>query len=614
MENVTVHVEESEGRSRTESPLVINEELNNSRQSESSTATCTRIVKNKLPILTWLPTYNFPFFLQDLLAGFTVGLTEIPQGIAYAIVAGLGTEYGLYSGIMGGCMYFIFGKCKDINMGPTAIMALFIQTSVTNMGPDGAALITFISGLLIFLAGVLHLGFVVEFFSFPVITGFTIAAALSIACSQLNPILGIKGSAREFLQAWISLFEHIGETRKWDAILGFTSIFCLVVFREIKRYGSLHNKPEWSRNRNVLGKFIFYLSLGGTALAVVTGTSIAYVADKYYNATPFLLTGSVVGGLPSFGLPPFSTTWNGTYFSFTDMLSEYGTLIAFCPMVAFLEHIAIVKAFSKGIIVDATQELLALGIGNMAGSLIHSMPITGSFTRTAVNNASGARSTTSGLVTAMMLMVSLALLTGVFQFIPKATLAAVIMVSMYYLCDFHSIAVMWRTKRLDLIPFTITLICSLFISLEYGILIGIATSLVFVLYDSARPKLYIERDVVEDNTVYLVRPKVGLYFTSSAYIREQILKDCNEEKSIVVIDGEFVRNVDATMVKNFLDLLDDLRLRNQKLIFWNFTNSVTDICTGDSKKLVEHFKKGELDMAIAGPTRRITLSSVHGDS
>lgn len=556
------------------------------------------IVKRKLPVIQWLSKYDFSLFLQDALAGFTVSLTEIPQGIAYALVAGLASQYGLYSGIMGGIVYFVFGTCKDINMGPTAIMALFIQNSVSTMGADGAALITFLTGCLIFSAGVLHLGFVVEFFSYPIITGFTTAAALSIGSSQLKSLLGIKGSANEFLEAWKSVILHIGETRKWDAILGFCSIVFLFIFRYIRVYGSLKYKPEWTTRRNVLARFIIYLSLGSNALVVIGGTSIAYVAEKNYNSTPFVLTGEVKSGFPSLSWPPFSTTFNGTYFGFTDMLSEYGSLIAFCPLVAFLEHVAIVKAFSKGKIIDASQELMALGLGNIAGSFIHSMPVTGSFTRTAVNNASGVRTTTGGLITSLLLLVCLAFITGVFQYIPKATLASVVIVSMYYLCEFHAIGVMWKTKRLDLIPYAITLFCCLFISLEYGILIGIGTSLVFILYDSARPKLHIEQTVVQDRVVYVVRPKVGLYFTSAEFLRDTILTECDEEKSIVVIDGEFVRNSDSTAARNFLDLLDDLKVRNQDAVFWNFKDGVRNICTGNSEQMGRHFKNGDLSDVV----------------
>ncbi|XP_066250389.1 sodium-independent sulfate anion transporter-like isoform X2 [Euwallacea similis] len=557
-----------------------------------------QIVRRRLPIVAWMPTYTVTFFFQDLLAGFTVALTEIPQGIAYAIVAGLPSQYGLYSGLMDGLMYFIFGGCKDINVGPTAILALFVQPHVRTMGPDATVLLTFISGVVIFTAGILHLGFLVEFFSVPVISGFTTAAALSIASSQLKSLMGISGSANQFLEAWQSFFKNITEARLWDSVLGFTSIIVLFGFREIRRFGSMTNKPEWSRNRNIFGRLIFLLSLAGNALVVISGATIGYVAERYYNATPLTLTGDVDGGLPPFGWPPFSTSYNGTYFSFIEMLSNYGTVIAFCPLVAFLEHIAIVKAFTKGKIIDATQELIALGLGNIAGSLVRSMPVTGSFTRTAVNNASGAKTTTSTLITSLLLLLALGVLTGAFKYIPKSTLAAVVLVAMYYLCEFHIFLVMWRTKKLDLIPLSATLIFSLVLSLEYGIIIGIASNLVFVLYDSARPKLYIENITIEDQVVYLIRPKSSLYFPSAEYLREEILKMCSERNSVVVVDGEFVRNIDGTAAKSLAHLLDDLEYKNQKLILWNFSPELTKVCTGDNKTLIDRFKNGELNGVI----------------
>ncbi|XP_066250639.1 sodium-independent sulfate anion transporter-like [Euwallacea similis] len=573
----------------------------------------TTRIKNCIPIIKWLPTYTFSYFLHDLLAGLTVALTAIPQGIAYAVVAGLPSQYGLYSGIMGGMLYFIFGGCKDINVGPTAIMALLVQSKVATMGPDGAVLITFLSGFCLFAAGILHLGFLVEFFSFPVISGFTTAAALNIACSQLKSLLGIPGPANQFLETWESFFANIRKVKLWDSLLGVITIIFVFAFRELGRFGSMKFKPEWSKKRNIIGRTLFLISLGSNAFAGIAGGSMAYIAEKYYNASPVAITGDVEQGFPQLSLPPFSTNWNGTHFGFTDMLAQYGSLLAFCPLVAFLEHIAIVKAFTKGKAVDASQELMASGIGNMAGSLLRSMPITGSFTRTALNNASGVRTTTSGLITSIVVITALTLLTGMFKYIPKSTLAAVIMVSMYYLCEFHVIRVMWRTKRLDLIPFFVTLISSLLLSLEYGMIIGIATNLLFILYDSARPKLYFERITLENHIVYMIRPKASLFFPSAEYMRDEILRVCCEEKSIIVFDGEYVRTMDVTHAKNFAHLVDDLDARNQRLLFWNFNKSVTEICTGDNKKLLEYFKSGDFDLVIRGYARRVSLPPNSGE-
>ncbi|KAJ8959231.1 hypothetical protein NQ318_022494 [Aromia moschata] len=503
------------------------------------------LAKKKLPVLGWLPSYTVGSLLQDLLAGFTVGLTEIPQGIAYAVVAGLPSQYGLYSGFMGCFVYFIFGSCKDLNIGPTAIMALMIQPYVTKLGVAG---------------------FIVEFFSYPVIAGFTTAAAFNIASSQIKGLLGINGKSNAFLEAWISVFENIGQTRKWDTILGVITIVFLVITKEMRRFGTLQFRAEWTRRRNILGVFIFMFSLARNAIAVIVGTILAYL---FYvrGYEPFRLTGNVDGGLPAFKPPPFSTTFNGTDFTFTDMVREYGTVIVFCPLIAILEHIAIAKAFSKGRTLDATQELIALGLCNIMGSFVQSMPVTGSFTRTAVNNASGVKTTAGGIVTGVLVLLALGFLTATFQYIPKATLAAVIMVAMYYLCEFGAFVLLWRSKKMDLIPLTVTLLSCLLISLEYGILIGIATNVIFVLYSSARPKLDVEKLTGD---VYVVRLKTGLHFSAAEFVRESILEICTAEKSTVIVDGKYVGNIDATVAKSFSVLQEELALRDQKLVFVNF--------------------------------------------
>ncbi|XP_057659496.1 sodium-independent sulfate anion transporter isoform X5 [Diorhabda carinulata] len=511
----------------------------------SGTTNIRRLIKKRFPLLAWLPSYNFQTFSQDFLAGITVALTEIPQGIAYAIVAGLPSQYGLYAGFMGCFMYFMLGSCKDINIGPTAIMALMIQPYVSSMGIAGGILITFLSGCLIFLCGLLHLGFIVEFFSYPVIAGFTTAAAFNIASSQIKSLLGIPGKSDTFLTAWISVFENIKKTRLADTLMGFFVIVFLVIAKEIRRYGSLKQRPEWTRKRYIIGVIIFMFSLASNAIAVMCCSVVAYIF-KQYGQMPFKLTGEVRGGLPSFTLPPFSTNFNGTEFRFEDMMTEYGTVVIFCPLIAVLEHIAIAKAFSKGKSLDATQEMIALGVCNIMGSFVQSMPVTGSFTRTAVNNASGAKTPACSIITGIMVLVALGFLTSTFQYIPKSTLAGVIMVAMYYLCDFQAFILLWKSKKLDLIPLTATLVCCLFINLEYGILIGLAVNIVFVLYSSARPKIEIEEI---SPLYYLVKFKSGLHYTSAEYLREYILSMCTSPNSTVIIDGEYIGNIDATVAK-----------------------------------------------------------------
>lgn len=218
----------------------------------------------------------------------------------------------------------------------------------------------------------------------------------------------------------------------------------------------------------------------------------------------------------------------------------------------------------------------ALGISNILSSLFHSMPITGSFTRTAVNNASGVKTTGAGVISGIMVLFALGFLTSAFTYIPKATLAAVIIVAMFYLFEFETFAVLYRTKSLflivnfeffplikfvlglDFIPFLVTLLCCLFISLEYGILIGIGVNLMFILYANARPKLLITKEKLSVGDVFLVHSKTALHYMAAEYVRETILKECSTDpKCAIVFDGKPVGNIDVTVAKvNFNDFLN----------------------------------------------------------
>ncbi|KAK5640780.1 hypothetical protein RI129_009327 [Pyrocoelia pectoralis] len=565
------------------------------KEQESSPRINWKVLINKrIPVTSWLPHYTWLTFLQDILAGFTVGLTEIPQAIAYAIVAGLPPQYGLYSGLLDCFVYFIFGTCKDINIGPTAIMALMIQPHVEKLGPDMAVLITFLSGIIIFILGLLHLGCLVEFFSYPVIAGFTSAAAIQIGSSQIKSLLGIPGKANAFMEAWINVFKHIAEISWWDTLLGVSSIILLMLLKLLGRYGCRTNRPELSVARNILSKVLWLSSIARNAIVVIFGTVIAWIFYTYGDK-PFILTGNIGKGLPTIQFPPFSTEFNNKTYTFGDMIKQYESSVAFVPLIAILEHVAIAKAFAKGKTVDATQEMIALGLCNLSGSFIRSMPVTGSFTRTAVNNASGVQTPLAGIVVSIMVLLSLGFLTSTFYFIPKATLAAVVICAMIYLIDYNAIITLWRTKKTDLIPFIVTLLASLLVGLEYGILIGIGSNMLFVLYSSARPSIEIEREKLPQGDIFIVTPSRSLQFPSAEYLREKIIQDCYDPKVTVVLNGKYINNVDATVAKNFKVLADDLILREQSIIFWNFKDNVRNTCKGVDPKLVDYFKEGSLE-------------------
>ncbi|XP_015188837.1 PREDICTED: sodium-independent sulfate anion transporter-like [Polistes dominula] len=542
---------------------------------------CKGYLKRRLPIFGWLPRYKAPWLLQDALAGFTVGLTAIPQGIAYGIVAGLSPEYGLYAAFMASFVYIIFGSCENITIGPTAIMATMVQPLVLSHGPDMAILLTFLKGCIITLSGLLHLGFLLDFISLPVITGFTSAAAINIASSQFKSLLGIPGRAESFLDSVIQVFSNLNAIRYQDTLLGISTIIVLVIFK---------NLPG-RRNGTWVQKFLWGLTLARNAIVVVAGTIIAYIF--YYNGEEiFKLTGSMGQGLPPFQPPPFSTTYQNKTYDFIEMTTIMGSTIISIPIVSTIEHMAIAKAFAKGRSLDATQEMFALGICNILGSFVSSMPVTGSFTRTAVNHASGVRTPFGGLFTGCLVLLAAGFLTGTFRFIPKATLAGVILCAMYYMLDFDTYLLLWRARKIDFCVMVLTLLPCIFLGLELGIAIGIVLNLMTLLYFSARPSVETKLEQNDQNRVMIhIIPEEALAFPAAEHLRSNVMKLTEESCCNVVLDFKNLKRIDVTVAKNIKLLANDLSLRGQELIYVNCCKNVENILRTVAPELQTEFRE-----------------------
>ncbi|BET02084.1 high affinity sulfate transmembrane transporter activity [Nesidiocoris tenuis] len=546
----------------------------------------------RLPILAWAPCYKFSTLLKDFIAGLTVGLTAIPQGIAYAVVAGLQPQYGLYSGFMGCFVYFFFGSCKDITVGPTAIMALMTQTYVEKHGPDFAVLLAFLSGLVILFCGVLRLGFLVEFISMPVTAGFTSAAAITIASSQIKGLLGLPGNPHTFVDSWWNVFQNIGQTRLWDTVLGVSTIIVLVLTKKLKDSSSRWGSE--TPTKKFFKQFCSLFGLARNAVVVIAGTFLAYILSLH-GSTPFKLTGPVDSGLPPLAVPPFSTqegAGNRTM-TFMEMTEEMGSALIVVPLIAILENIAIAKSFAKGKSVDATQEMIAIGLCNVAGSFVRSFPVTGSFTRTAVNHASGVVTPAGGIFTGFLVLLSLSFLTSTFYYIPKATLAGLILCAMFYMVEYHAVSLLWRTKKTDLVPMIATLLTCLLLGLEYGMLVGITVNLLFILYHSARPSVSVQWIWVQDCEVLLVTPTQSLNFPASDYLRALIIEKCsaaNNTTATVIFDGSHILDIDSTIAKGLKMTVDDLETRGQEVIFWRWKSSAMVTLLGFDPCLTKYFK------------------------
>nr|XP_023412596.1 sodium-independent sulfate anion transporter isoform X2 [Loxodonta africana] len=469
-----------------------------------------------LPILAWLPDYSGQWLKMDFIAGLSVGLTVIPQALAYAEVAGLPPQYGLYSAFMGCFVYFFLGTSRDVTLGPTAIMSLLVSF-YTFHEPAYAVLLAFLSGCIQLAMGFLRLGFLLDFISCPVIKGFTSAATVTIGFGQIKNLLGLQATPRQFFLQVYHTFLNIGETRVGDAVLGLVCMVLLLVLKLMRDHvPPVH--PEMPPGVRLSHGLVWTATTARNALVVSFAALVAY-SFEVTGYQPFVLTGETAEGLPPVRIPPFSvTTANGTI-SFTEMVQDMGAGLAVVPLIGLLESIAVAKAFASqsNYRIDANQELVAIGLTNVLGSLVSSYPVTGSFGRTAVNAQSGVCTPAGGLVTGVLVLLSLDYLTSLFYYIPKSALAAVIIMAVAPLFDIKIFRTLWRVKRLDLLPLCVTfLLC--FWEVQYGILAGTLVSMLILLHSVARP-----RTQVSDGPVLVMQPASGLHFPAVEALREAVL-------------------------------------------------------------------------------------------
>lgn len=573
---------------------------------------CTKkMLLRRIPILRWLPTYNSEDAIGDLVAGITVGLTVIPQALAYANIAGVPPEYGLYSSFMGSFIYIIFGSCKDVPMGPTAIAALLTYQAINGFGVDHAVLLCFITGLIQVLMGLFGLGFLIDFVSGPVSSGFTSAVALIIVTSQVKDILGIQGSGATFVETWKSLFQDIHNTKGWDTMLGISCICVLLIMRIIGtlKIGSKNddndesNAEELTKAQKVINKVLWLFGTARNAILVIVCGCIGY-SFSLSGDIPFKVIGTVPQGLPQVQPPPFGYTEirNGTeiHHSVFDMISNMGSGIIVVPILGLLENIAICKAFSNGNPVDATQELLAIGLSNVANSFFQAFPGTGSLSRSAVNNNSGVRTPLGGLYTGILVVLALLFFTPYFYYIPKATLAGIIIAAVVFMVEVKVVKPMWRSKKSDLILGVATFIACLILRLEYGILVGVGINLLFILYHAARPEIEVEILVTPKGTEYLMlTPDRCLIFPSVDYVRNLVTKHSIRQKIPVVIDCTHIYRADYTAAIAVESLTHDFANREQPLLFYNLKPSVAAVFEGLSpKEFVVFYNSNEIDNLI----------------
>uniref|UniRef100_A0A8D2NNI4 Solute carrier family 26 member 11 n=1 Tax=Zosterops lateralis melanops TaxID=1220523 RepID=A0A8D2NNI4_ZOSLA len=461
-------------------------------------------------------------------------------------------QYGLYSSFMGCFVYCLLGTAKDVTLGPTAIMSLLVS-SYTFHQPGYAVLLAFLSGCIQLAMGLLHLGFLLDFISCPVIKGFTSAASITISFNQVKNLLGLQGIPRQFFLQVYETLRRIGETRPGDAVLGLSCLAALAGLRAMKSRLPRAGPAEPLAVR-ITSTGALSTPTARNALVVLFAGLVAY-SFQVMGSQPFRLTGSIPRGLPALQPPPFSLAApNGTV-PFLSMVQDMGVGLAVVPLMGLLETIAIAKAFGRVCQGPAHRGVSVGALHSLACVCLHF--------RTAVNAQSGVCTPAGGLVTGALVLLSLAYLTSLFYFIPKAALAAVIISAVVPMFDADIFLTLWRVKRLDLVPLCVTfLLC--FWEIQYGIVAGVLLSGVLLLYSIARPPIK-----VSEGAVLLVQPGGSLHFPAVEHLRGAV---CSRALAAspprsVILDCCHISSIDYTAVLGLAELLQELRGHGLSLAF-----------------------------------------------
>tara|TARA_B110000090_G_scaffold19307_1_gene19144 strand:- start:599 stop:2326 length:1728 start_codon:yes stop_codon:yes gene_type:complete len=517
-------------------------------------------IKKIAPILEWLPNYNTSLFKGDLIAGITVGIVLIPQGIAYALIAGLPPIYGLYCALVPQAMYAIFGSSRQVAVGPVAMDSLIVATGVSTLALAGsesyisiAILLALMVGAIQFIMGVFSLGFIVNFLSKPVITGFTSAVALIIGLNQFRNLFGVDIVQSDQIQIILEdIWLQINNFNLNTTSIGLISAFLIIFFRKINK------------------------KIPNALIVVVLGILIM----KYFgnSFTEVAIVKDIPSGLPKFGFPEFDIP----------LLRELLPIALTLVMVGYLEIISIGKSLeAKQDVyrIRPNQELIALGISNMVGSLFKAYPSTSSFSRSAINQESGAKTGMAALISVVMVVITLLFLTPLFYHLPQTVLAAIIIVAVFGLINFKEAVFLWKANQLDFCLMFATFLATLLLGIEQGIIIGVSLSLIILIFRTSRPyvaelgkvpdaNFYRNKErfseVIIDKDILVFRFDAQLFYANSNYFRdkldEMVLKKGSALK-LIVLDAESINRVDSTGVEM---LKERIRFCQKKGIFFYF--------------------------------------------
>jgi len=491
-----------------------------------------------LPILEWSRQYNRTSLTNDMMAAVIVTIMLVPQSLAYALLAGLPPEAGIYASIVPIVLYAIFGSSRVLAVGPVAVVSLLTASAVGQVAETGTAgyaiaalTLAALSGGFLVLLGLLRLGFLANFLSHPVIAGFITASGILIAMSQLKHILGVSAHGHTLPEMVQSLAEHLDQSNLITLGIGVSAIVFLFWVR-----GNL--KPLL--NRMNLGPLLTdLLTKAGPVFAVVATTLSVWGFDLAQDGVR--IVGDVPQSLPPFTMPGFNL----------DLLQQLMVPAILISIIGFVESVSVAQtlAAKKRQHIDPNQELIGLGAANLGAAFTGGFPVTGGFSRSVVNFDAGAETPAAGVFTAIGLAIAAVALTPLVYYLPNATLAATIIVAVMSLVDFSILKKTWTYSRSDFIAVAATIILTLGFGVEVGVAAGVGISIILHLYKTSVPHVAevglvpgtqhfrnIHRyDVETDPALLTLRVDESLYFVNARFL-EDLVKHR-------VVDGGGVKNV-----------------------------------------------------------------------
>lgn len=521
-------------------------------------------VQRNAPMARWLPAYDQRDLPGDVTAGIIVAIMLVPQSMAYALLAGMPPQAGLYASIVPLMLYAVFGSSRALAVGPVAIVSLMVASALAPLANPGSAeyvglalTLALMSGAILVALGALRVGFVVNFLSHPVLAGFTSAAAIVIGFSQLKDLLGISLPGTHFVPelVWQALAKS-GQINVATVLIGGASIAMLVWRAEITARLQERGLVTPAIAAHVPRAMPLVVVGLFTALTGLLGLA-TWAGVKVVGAIPI--------GLPPIALPPLG-------------LAQIQSLVVpalLISLVGFLESVSVAKSLAsrKRQVIEPNQELIGLGAANIGAALTGGFPVTGGFSRSVVNFSAGANTPLASLITAGLIVVAILALTPLLYHLPRAVLAGIVVVAVANLVDFASFRRAWAYDRADGASYLGTFAAVLMLGVDAGIMVGIALSLALHLWRTSKPHIAIvgrvgetehfrnvrRHPVTTDPRILLMRIDESLYFANAAFLEERVLEAVAGQPVLehFVLICSAVNLIDASA----LETLEDLRQR-----------------------------------------------------